>query len=220
MKKAILPLSADPFTFGHLHILYRCLKKFDFIYLLISNNYSKDYLLTKEEKYFLTKKIIDSDKNLKQKVAVISYDGGLAHFAIKNEVSFIVRGYRNKTDLEYEKSLNFYNRQIYPLLKTLYIKSARKYRFISSSSVKILLHHQLEIYKYVPLVVKKFLEQKKNIYCIGVTGTIASGKTTFCEIASKQIFFGKKVHHVNFDKVVAKIYNDISKDKFPLVKKK
>lgn len=220
MKKAILPLSADPFTFGHLHLLQLALKKFDFIYLVISNDVNKKYLLKREQRVFLTKKIIEEDESFEDKVEVISYDGLIAHLAIQKEVTFLVRGYRNALDLEYEKSMSFYNQNIFSSLQTVYIQSKPKYRFISSTAVKILLENCGEIYTYVPIVVKKFLEQQKNIYRIGVTGSIACGKTIFCKVAAKQKILGKKIYHINFDEIVAKIYQDIGKNQYPILQEK
>lgn len=215
MKKVIFPLSADPITFGHIHIIRLALKKFDFIYLLINSHQNKKYLLTQKERYLLTKMIIAQQENLKDKVKVFAYDELTAHFAIEKEVSFIIRGYRNSVDLEYEKSLNFYNQNIFPLLKTIYIKSQKKYKFVSSSAVKTLMDYQGEVYQYIPLFIKKFFEQKKNIYRLGVTGSIASGKTTFCKILAKEKINNLTIHHIDFDEIVSEIYKDIAEGNFP-----
>lgn len=220
MKTAIFPLSADPITLGHLHIIRLALKKFDAIYLLINNHQNKKYLLTQKERYLITKKIINQQEDLKNKIKVFIYNGLTAHFAIEKEVSCIIRGYRNSVDLEYEKSLNFYNQNIFSSLKTIYIKSQRKYKFISSSAVKTLIDYQGEVHQYIPLFIKKFFEQKKSIYHLGVTGSIACGKTTFCQILTKEKINNLEIHHIDFDKIVTEIYKDIEQGNFPKAERK
>lgn len=72
-------------------------------------------------------------------------------------MTHLVRGLRNGQDLEYEASLDFYNRELAPELETIYLLAKPEFKFVSSSQAVELLHFQQEISKYVPQTVIKEL---------------------------------------------------------------
>jgi dephospho-CoA kinase len=70
--------------------------------------------------------------------------------------------------------------------------SSSKLGHVSSSAAKELAKFQGLIHEYVPIHVKAAIEAKMGQYIIGVTGTIGSGKSSFCQMVSG-------VTHINMD---------------------
>jgi len=177
VRKAIYALSADPITFGHLNIVDRMLKTFDFVLVGIGINPDKHYLFTIEEREKLTKYVLK--KKYGDRVEVKSYTGLLTDFAYENQIKAIVRGARNTVDFDFEKMLVDINQGLRLNLDTYILIADQALSHISSSTVKELQKHQANnILDYVPLTVKQALEMKiSGQFLIGVTGGIGCGKS-------------------------------------------
>ena len=58
MKKVgIYPGTFDPITFGHIDVIKRSLKIVDKLIVAVSNDYSKEYLFSADERVLIIKKI-------------------------------------------------------------------------------------------------------------------------------------------------------------------
>ena len=93
---------------------------------------------------------------------MVSTDELVVDVARSVGVAHLVRGLRNGPDLEYEASLDFYNRELAPELETIYLLAKPEFKFVSSSQVRELLHFQQDISKYVPQAVIKELTRREN----------------------------------------------------------
>lgn len=214
-KEAIYAMSADPITDGHLNIIDRMLKTFDFVLVGIGINPDKRYTFTLEEREKLTKNVL---KKYGDKVLVKSYTGLLTDFAYENQIYAIVRGARNSADFDFEKMLVDINQGLRLNLDTYILIADQALSHISSSTVKELQKHQANnIIDYVPLTVKQALEFKiSGQFLIGVTGGIGCGKSfvtkRLVEIAENDSIHQGLFHSIDMDEIGRYILKDSTED--------
>lgn len=173
--KALLALSADPLTNGHIDVITRASKIFDPLVVAIGINPDKRYTFDIHERESLAKAALINLKN----VQVTFFKGLLVDFAKLNNFKIIVRSVRNTPDFDYEKILHDINlsQQQYDI-ETILLFARPELSHISSSAVKELQKNHGDISKYVPISIKAALERKiSKHFLIGVTGGIGSGKS-------------------------------------------
>ena len=149
MKKAIFPGSFDPFTLGHLDVINRGIHLFDELIIAIGINADKKYMFTLEQR----KKFIEDSFLDNPKVKVVTYKGLTAHFCVKNNVQFILRGLRNPADFEFEKAIAHTNRDLAPV-ETVFLLTAASTSYISSSIVRDVIRNNGDYTKLVPKTVR------------------------------------------------------------------
>ena len=99
MSSVILPGSYDPITLGHLAIIERAAMEYDEVYVVAFVNPSKKYTFSVDEKVAMLMLATDHLPNV-----LVSYSDGLVIDYMRDHgIDKIVKGYRNETDLEYEK---------------------------------------------------------------------------------------------------------------------
>ena len=237
IKKGLFAFSADPITYGHIDIIIKASKKVQLLYVVIAYNHQKKYLLSLTERVYLVEAVFEKYPNIK----VISYTGLLVDLMLKENITHYFRGIRNKADKQKEKIVAVYNKKIFPTFKIIYLKSSQYSKHISSTAVKNLNYFTTEISEYVPTLVKRYLEQKRGMMQIAVTGSIASGKTLFCQTIKQHLThylshhltkvetenllfdfkqFINKIHYIDFDQIIKMIYADLAQDKLPLLKER
>ena len=157
-KIGIYPGSFDPITYGHLDIIQRSLSVVDELVIAVSNNNSKNHLISIEDRLNLINQSILSlpEKNL-SKIKVEKFDNLLVHYVKSKNASLIIRGLRAVSDFEYEFLMTGMNRSIDKDIETIFLMSSEKYHFISSRFIKEI--HKLggDISKSVPKPVLDFL---------------------------------------------------------------
>lgn len=129
MKKAIFPGTFTIFHQGHIDVLKRALQVFDFVYVLVANNPTKEY--TDIDKRFIDVRKTISDLNLKN-VDVIKWDLNISDFAKKNSTYFIIRGIRDEKDLQFEKEIGKVYKQEFNKLDVIYFLADKSLENISS----------------------------------------------------------------------------------------
>jgi len=149
MKKAIFPGSFDPITLGHLDIIERGVKLFDELIIAIGVNADKKYMFSLEER----KKFIEDSFKDEPKIKVVTYKGLTVDFCLKNNVDFILRGLRNPADFEFEKAIAHTNRDLAPI-ETVFLLTAAKTSYISSSIVRDVIRNNGDYTKLVPETVR------------------------------------------------------------------
>ena len=98
-KAVILPGSYDPVTLGHLDLIKRASLKYEEVYAVIFVNPDKNYTFTLAERMKMLMLATDELDNV-----LVSYSNGLViDYMRDHEIELIIKGYRNDTDLEYEK---------------------------------------------------------------------------------------------------------------------
>lgn len=148
MKKAIFPGSFDPITLGHYDIIERGVKLFDELIIAIGVNAEKKYMFSLEER----KKFIEESFKNEPKISVVTYEGLTVDFCQKNNVDFILRGLRNPADFEFEKAIAHTNRDLAPI-ETVFLLTAAKTSYISSSIVRDVIRNNGDYTKLVPKAV-------------------------------------------------------------------
>jgi len=149
MRKAIFPGSFDPITLGHEDIIRRGVTLFDEIVIAIGINAEKKYMFSLEErKQFLEETFKDEPK-----ISVITYEGLTIDLCKKIGANFILRGLRNPADFEFEKAIAHANRRM-SKIETVFLLTAAKTSFISSSIVRDVIRHKGQYELLVPDAVR------------------------------------------------------------------
>lgn len=149
MRKAIFPGSFDPITLGHEDIIRRGVTLFDEIVIAIGVNAEKKYMFSLEER----KRFIEETFKDEPKISVITYEGLTIDLCKKINANFILRGLRNPADFEFEKAIAHTNRRM-SKIETVFLLTAAKTSFISSSIVRDVIRHNGEYEVLVPNAVR------------------------------------------------------------------
>ena len=144
-RKAIFPGSFDPITNGHYDIIKRGASLFDEIIVAIGINAEKKYMFSLEER----KRFIEEAFKDEPKVKVITYTGLTIDLCRKEKADFILRGLRNPADFEFEKAIAHTNRSLSEI-ETVFLLTAARTSYISSSIVRDVLRNGGDIKKLVP----------------------------------------------------------------------
>ena len=149
MRKAIFPGSFDPITLGHQDIINRALPLFDEIVIAIGINADKKYMFSLEER----KRFIEQTFQNEPKISVITYEGLTIDLCQKINATFILRGLRNPADFEFEKAIAHTNRRL-SKIETVFLLTAAKTSYISSSIVRDVIRNHGEYQLLVPEAVR------------------------------------------------------------------
>lgn len=145
MRRAIFPGSFDPITNGHYDIVQRGVKLFDEVIVAIGVNADKKYMFSLEERQsFIEKSFKDEPK-----VKVVTYQGLTIDFCKDIDAQFILRGLRNPADFEFEKAIAHTNRKL-SKIETVFLLTAAKTSFISSSIVRDVIRNNGDYTQLVP----------------------------------------------------------------------
>ena len=158
MPKALYPGSFDPITYGHIDVLVRAKKLFCPLVVAVVENPRKTPLFSVEER----KRLVE--ESLREvgitDVEVITYSGLLVECAKALGVDVIVRGLRATSDFDYEFQLALTNRDLDSDVETVFLMTAGKYSFLSSSIVKEVARYGGDVSKFVPKCVERALREK------------------------------------------------------------
>ena len=136
-KIGIYPGTFDPITKGHIDLINRSMKMVNKLIIAVSNDFSKDYLFTSEERVSMIKNSLFKDMKLKKsKIKVLSFDTLTTSICKKYKATIIFRGLRAASDFEYEFQLAGMNRQLDKSIETVFLMSDPDKQVISSKFVK------------------------------------------------------------------------------------
>ena len=153
-KIALYPGSFDPITNGHIDVLERARRMFDFVVIAVLNNPEKKSFLPASKRVELIQEAVKDMDN----VSVASFDGLTVEYARQIGANFLIRGLRTITDFEYEVQLCQTNQVIAPDIDTVFLPTRPEHNFISSSIVKELSNYKTDISKFVPKNVVEYLQ--------------------------------------------------------------
>jgi len=136
-KIGIYPGTFDPITLGHIDVIKKALKIVNRLIIAVSNDYSKDYLFSAEERILIIEKSLFKDLNFNRKnIKVLSFNTLTTTVCKKYKATIIVRGLRAVSDFEYEFQLAGMNRKLDNNIETVFLMSDVTNQVISSNFVK------------------------------------------------------------------------------------
>ena len=136
-KIGIYPGTFDPLTFGHIDVIKRALKIVNVLIIAVSNDYSKDYLFSADERSSIIKNSLFKDLKFNNKfIKVVSFNTLTTSLCKKYKATIIFRGLRAVSDFEYEFQLAGMNRKLDKKIETVFLMSDVEKQVISSKFVK------------------------------------------------------------------------------------
>ena len=157
----IYPGTFDPITNGHIDVIKRSLKIVDKLIIAVSNDYSKDYLFSAEERVSIIEHSLFNDlKFSRTKLKILSFNTLTTTLCSKYNATIIFRGLRAASDFEYEFQLAGMNRHLNREIETVFLMSDPDKQVISSKFVKEIAKLNGKIDDFVTKSTKKSLKEK------------------------------------------------------------
>ncbi len=129
---AVFPGSFDPITTGHVDLVWRALALFDEIIVAIGTNSQKQTLFSVEQRKLWIEKVFENEPRIR----VDTFEGLTAHYSNKTGARFLLRGLRNASDFDYEKTISQLNYIVGNEVETVFLISKPEFSHISSTIVR------------------------------------------------------------------------------------
>lgn len=156
MKIGIFPGSFDPITVGHIDLIERSLPLFDKVILALGQNSQKKYLFNLEQRKAWLEDIASNYDNTE----VATYTGLTVNFAKEVSAKYLIRGLRNASDFDYEKTISQLNFIVGEGLETIFFIAQPGMSHISSTIVREIIKGKGDVSAFVPDEI--FKDIKKN----------------------------------------------------------
>jgi len=131
-KIAVFPGSFDPITSGHEDLVRRALPLFDKIVVAIGTNSQKKSLFPLEQRLRWLELVFEDES----KVEVGQFENLTAHYCQRIGARYLLRGLRNASDFDYEKTISQLNQIVGEGLETLFLIAQPGFSHISSTIVR------------------------------------------------------------------------------------
>lgn len=147
---AVFAGTFDPITNGHVDVIKRSLLLFDKIVIAIGENTKKQTLFDTEKRLFWIREIFSAEP----KISVSSYSGLTVDFCREVGAQYILRGLRNGSDYDYEAHIAQLNKELNPMIETVFVITSPEVSYISSSLVRDLIICKGDYTRFVPAQVR------------------------------------------------------------------
>ena len=152
--KVILPGSYDPVTLGHLEVIEEAARTYDEVFVVAFINPTKKYRFSVDERVKMLILATDHLENV-----IVSYSPGLVvDYMREHDIELIVKGYRNESDLEYEKIQADFNEK-HGGYETRLIKCRTEMEGVSSTAAREAIDSGVCLDKILPKPVVEFLKR-------------------------------------------------------------
>jgi len=160
-KIGIYPGTFDPITYGHIDVIKRALKIVSKLIIAVSNDYSKEYLFSADERVSVIKHSLFKDLKFNNKVIkILAFNTLTTSFSSKHKATIIFRGLRAVSDFEYEFQLAGMNKQLNNRIETVFLMSDPDNQVISSKFVKEIAKLKGKISNFVTKTTEKKIKDK------------------------------------------------------------
>lgn len=156
IKRVVYPGTFDPITNGHVDLVERACRLFDYVIVAVAASPKKQPLFSLDERVNLARQVLRKHKNLE----VCGFDTLLADLVTQKQAYGVLRGLRAVSDFEYEFQLANMNRALAPAMESLFLTPAEHLSYISSSLVREIASLNGDVSKFVPPEVEEALRLK------------------------------------------------------------
>lgn len=132
MKIAVFPGSFDPITTGHVDLVKRALPLFDEIVVAVGVNTTKKYLFSLDQRLEWLRQVFAAYPN----VRVDYFEKLTAYYCQRIGARYLLRGLRNGSDFDYEKTISQLNHIVGGGIETVFLISQPEFSHISSTIVR------------------------------------------------------------------------------------
>lgn len=150
MKICVFPGSFDPITSGHVDLVKRALPLFDKIIIAIGINTQKKYLFSLEQRQDWIKDVFKDEP----KVIVDTFENLTADYCKRVEAAWILRGLRNASDFDYEKTISQLNFIVGKGVETMFLISQPEFSHVSSTIVREIIKGGGDASPFLPKEIK------------------------------------------------------------------
>lgn len=155
-RVAIYPGSFDPPTYGHLDLIKRAARLFDYLIVAVARNNAKAATFTIDERLEMVQLMTGDIPNIE----VTSFEGLTAEYARERGVQALVRGLRAISDFEFELSMAITNQKLNPDIDTVCLMPSEHLLFLSSRVVREVAKFGGELSAFVPQEIEERLRKK------------------------------------------------------------
>lgn len=159
MKIAVFPGSFDPITVGHEDLVKRALPLFDKIVVAVGVNSTKKTLFPLEQRLeWLTTVFAQTPQ-----VEIGYFENLTAHYCKRIGAQYLLRGLRNASDFDYEKTISQLNHIIGEGIETVFLISQPEFSHISSTIVRELILGGGDASPFVPAPLASYFKNKATL---------------------------------------------------------
>jgi pantetheine-phosphate adenylyltransferase len=150
MKIAVFPGSFDPITTGHVDLVRRALPLFDRIIVAVGINSTKKYLFSLEQRMEWLRLVFADEP----KIGVDSFQNLTAHYCQRIGARYLLRGLRNASDFDYEKTISQLNHIVGEGIETVFLIAQPEFSHISSTIVREIIIGGADATPFIPAAIR------------------------------------------------------------------
>ncbi len=150
MKIAVFPGSFDPITIGHVDLVRRAIPLFDQIIVAVGVNSTKKGLFPVEQRLDWLRQVFGSYPT----VGVDQFHNLTAHYCQRIGARYLLRGLRNASDFDYEKTISQLNQIVGGGLETVFLIAQPEFSHISSTIVREIILGGADATPFIPKEIK------------------------------------------------------------------
>jgi pantetheine-phosphate adenylyltransferase len=149
VKIAVFPGSFDPITNGHVDLIKRALPLFDKIIVAVGVNSVKKTLFPLENRLEWLDRVFGMEKNIE----IGHFQGLTVKYCQQVKAKYLIRGLRNASDFDYEKTISQLNNIIGDQIETVFFISRPEFSHISSTIVREIIKGRGDSSSFIPNVI-------------------------------------------------------------------
>lgn len=158
MRKALYAGSFDPITTGHVDVINRASRLCDVLVVGVIHNPSKQAAFDDDERIEMIRRSTEHIPNIR----IDCFNGLLADYVLKHDITVVIRGLRATMDFEYEIQMAQMNARLYnDQAETIFLMTNPEHSFISSSLMREVFALGGDISGLVPEPVLEVMKNKR-----------------------------------------------------------